>query len=156
VSNRSSSTIRYEATTAIDRPIDEVFTRLSEIDGYQAWMPRTGLFGSSGQTSDGPTGKGTTYVDSTRMGSLPGEVTEYERPSRVAFSETYRMFGRDMMQVRPAYSLTSEGTRTIVHHVAETELFGVMRAMKPVVSWMTRSERNRILAALKRSLEQRS
>jgi uncharacterized protein YndB with AHSA1/START domain len=155
VKNRPSSTIRYESTTTIDRPIDEVFARLSDLGGYGAWMPGTGLFGRCSQTSDGPVGKGTTYVDSPRMGSFPGEVTEFERPSRVAFSETLRVLGRDMMQVRPGYSLTSNGTRTVVHHVAESELFGVMRIMKPVASWMSKSERNRVLTSLKHSLEER-
>ncbi len=153
--NRPSSTIRYESTTTIDRPIDDVFARLSDLDKYSAWMPRTGLFGGCRQTSDGPVGKGTRYVDSSRMGSFAGEVTAFERPSRLAFSETLRVLGRDMMQARPGYELTSNGTRTVVHHVAGGKLFGAMRIMKPVAIWMSRSERSRVLRSLKRSLEER-
>src|SRR5687768_1629801 len=116
-------------------------------------MPRTGLFGSCRQTSDGPVEKGATYVDSSRMGRFPGEVTEFERPSHVAFSETFRMFGRDMMQARPAYRLESSSSGTVVHHVADGELFGITRIMKPAAVWMSKSERSRVLASLKRSIE---
>ena len=151
--HRRSTTVRFEATTSIDRPLDEVFARLTDLSGYGAWMPRTGLFGSCRQTSDGPVGKGTTYVDSSRMGRFPGEVTEFESPSRVAFSETMSMSGRDMMQARPGYRLESSDTGTVVHHVAQGELFGAMRMMKPMARWMAKSERNRILRSLKRSLE---
>ena len=59
------------------------------------------------------------------------------------------------MQARPAYDFTSTATRTVVHHVAEGELFGPMRIMKPVAIWMARSERSRVLRSLKRSLEER-
>lgn len=151
---RHSSTIRFESTTTIDRPIDEVFAQLTDLSRYAAWMPRTGLFGTCRQTSEGPVTKGTTYVDSSRMGPFPGKVTEFVRPSRVAFTETMRMFGRDMMQARPGYILESSGAQTVVHHAAEGELFGVMRIMKPLAAWMANSERERVLRSLKRALEE--
>jgi hypothetical protein len=43
--------------------------------------------------------------------------------------------------------------RTIVHHVAEGELFGLMRLMKPVAALLARSERARTVESLRRSLE---
>jgi uncharacterized protein YndB with AHSA1/START domain len=153
MASRPSSTIRFESTTVINRPIDDVFARLADLGGYAAWLPRTGLFGSCRQTSEGPVGKGTTYVDSSRMGRFPGEITEFQPPSRIAFSETMRMFGRDMMQARPSYTLTSEDASTVVHHVAEGELFGLMRLFKPVAAWMAKSERTRVVTSLERSLE---
>ena len=45
------------------------------------------------------------------------------------------------------------GDRTIVHHVAEGELFGLMRLMKPVAALLARSERWRTVESLRRSLE---
>src|SRR5436190_23306703 len=39
---RTGTTVRYETRTAIDRPIDEVFARLTNLDGYRTWMHRTG------------------------------------------------------------------------------------------------------------------
>ena len=57
------------------------------------------------------------------------------------------------MEARPEYILEPDNDRTIVHHVAEGELFGVARLMKPVAARLARSERARTLESLKRSLE---
>jgi uncharacterized protein YndB with AHSA1/START domain len=150
-----TTTVRYETHTTIDRSIDDVFARLADLDGYRTWMHRTGLFRRSGQTSDGPRGAGTAYVDATRMGTFRGQISDYQPPSRIAFRETLRLFGSDLMEARPEYLLEADRDRTIVHHVAEGELFGLMRLMKPVAALMARSERTRTIKSLRRSLESR-
>ena len=149
----ASSTVRYESRTTIDASIGDVFARLADLEGYRSWMHRTGLFRQSGQTSDGPLGEGTEYFDASRMGTFRGEVTDFRPPSRIAFRETLRWFGSDLMEARPEYYLEADQERTIVHHVAEGELFGVMRLMKPVATLMARSERARTVESLRRSLE---
>jgi uncharacterized protein YndB with AHSA1/START domain len=153
MTKRASTTVRYETRTTIDRPISDVFARLADLDGYRTWMRRTGLFRRSGQTSDGPTGLGTAYFDATRMGTFRGEVTDYEPPARIGFRETLRWFGSDLMEARPEYILEADRDKTIVHHVAEGELFGMMRLMKPVAALLARSERARTVESLRRSLE---
>jgi uncharacterized protein YndB with AHSA1/START domain len=150
---RTGTTVRYETHMAIGRPIDEVFARLADLDGYGTWMHRTGLFRRSGQTSDGPAGPGTVYFDATRMGTFRGRITEHRRPFRIGFRETLRLFGSELMEARPEYFLEADGERTIVHHVAEGELFGPMRLMKPVAMLLARCERSRTVRSLKRSLE---
>ena len=150
---RGSTTVRYETRATIDRPISDVFGRLADVDGYGTWMRRTGLFRRSERTSDGPLGLGTAYFDATRMGTFRGEVTEYEPPARIGFRETLRWFGTDLMEARPAYVLQEVGEKTIVHHVAEGELFGMMRLMKPFAALLARSERARTVESLRRSLE---
>jgi uncharacterized protein YndB with AHSA1/START domain len=137
----------------IDRPIGDVFERLADLDGYRTWMRRTGLFRWSRQTSDGPVGRGTGYFDATRMGTFRGEVTDYEPPTRLGFRETLRRFGFDLMQARPEYILEADGGNTVLHHVAEGELFGMMRLMKPVAGMLAKSERTRTVESLRRSLE---
>ena len=153
MTNRASTTVRYETRTTIDRPINDVYARLADLDGYTTWMRRTGLFRRSGQTSDGRLGLGTAYFDATRMGTFRGEVTDYEPPARIGFRETLRWFGYDLMEARPGYTLEANGDKTIVHHVAEGELFGIMRLMKPVAALLARSERARTVESLRRSLE---
>ena len=150
---RASSTVRYESRTTIDRPISRVFARLADVDDYRTWMRRTGLFRRSGQTSQGPVGLGTAYVDATRMGTFHGEVSAYEPPVRIGFRETLRWFGSDLMEAGPGYVLEADGDKTIVHHVAEGELFGMMRLMKPVAALFARSERARTVESLRSSLE---
>ena len=149
----ASTTVRYESRTTIDRPISDVFARLADLDDYRTWMRRTGLFRRSGQTSDGPLALGTAYFDATRMGTFHGEVTDYAAPARIGFRETLRWFGSDLMEARPSYVLETDRDKTIVHHVAEGELFGMMRLMKPVAKLMARSERTRTVKSLRRSLE---
>ena len=149
----ASSTVRYESRTTIDRSIEDVFARLANLADYGTWMHRTGLFRRCGQTSDGPLGEGTAYFDASRMGTFRGEVTDFQPPSRIAFRETLRWFGSDLMEARPEYFLEADQERTIVHHVAEGELFGLMRLMKPVAALLARSERARTLESLRRSLE---
>ena len=141
------------ARTTIDRPISDVFALLADLDGYRTWMHRTGLFRQSGQTSDGRLGLGTAYFDATRMGTFRGEVTDYKPQTRIGFRETLRWFGSDLMEARPEYILEADRDKTIVHHVAEGELFGLMRLMKPVAALLARSERTRTIKSLKRSLE---
>ena len=148
-----TTTVRYEAHTTIDRPIGDVFARLADLDRYGKWMHRTGLFRRSGQTSDGPVGPGTAYLDATRMGTFRGQITSYQQPSRIGFRETLRWFGSDLMQARPEYFLETDRDRTIVHHVAEGDLFGLMRLMKPLAALLARSERTRTVKSLRRSLE---
>jgi uncharacterized protein YndB with AHSA1/START domain len=150
---KASTTVRYETRTTIDRPISDVFALLADLDGYRTWMHRTGLFRRSGQTSDGRLGLGTAYFDATRMGTFRGEVTDYEPPARIGFRETLRWFGSDLMEARPDYTLEAHGDKTIVHHVAEGELFGMMRLMKPLAALLARSERDRTVDSLRRSLE---
>jgi uncharacterized protein YndB with AHSA1/START domain len=153
MTNRASTTVRYETRTTIDRPIRDVFTRLADLDDYKSWMRRTGLFRRSGKTSAGPLGLGTAYFDATRMGTFRGEVTDYEPPVRIGFRETLHWFGADLMEARPEFILRVDRDKTIVHHVAEGELFGMMRLMKPVAARLARSERARTVESLKRSLE---
>jgi uncharacterized protein YndB with AHSA1/START domain len=155
MTKRASTTVRYETRTTIDKPIGDVFGRLADLDGYRTWMHRTGLFRRSGKTSDGPLGLGTAYFDATRMGTFRGEVTDYEPPGRIGFRETLRLFGSDLMEARPDYILESDRGKTIVRHVAEGELFGVMRLMKPVAGLLARSERARTVKSLRHSLEAR-
>lgn len=149
----ASSIVRYESTTTIDRSVEVVFARLADLADYGAWMHRTGLFRRCGQTSDGPLGKGTSYFDASRMGTFRGEVTDFQPPSRIAFRETLRWFGSDLMEARLEYFLESDERRTIVHHIAEGELFGPMRFMKPVAALLAKSERARTVESLRRSLE---
>lgn len=149
----AGSIVRYESQVMIRRPVGEVFERLADLSGYAGWMHRNGLFRGCRLTSEPPVQAGTTYVDSTWMGAFRGEVTEFEPPRRIAFTETLHLFGSSMSQARPGYVLEGDGDATVVHHVAEGELYGWMRIMKPAAAWMARRERTKTLHSLKRSLE---
>jgi uncharacterized protein YndB with AHSA1/START domain len=147
------STVHFESRIVIERPVLVVFERLADLPGYRRWMHRTGLFRHSRLASEVPVRKGTTYFDTTWMGTFEGEVTEFVPPSRIAFRETLRWLGSGVLQARPEYLLEADAEGTVVHHIAVGELSGWMRFMKPVAALMARVERTRTLKSLKRSLE---
>jgi|1186.fasta_scaffold29383_2 uncharacterized protein YndB with AHSA1/START domain len=149
----AGSIVRFESRIVIQRPISQTFERLADLPGYAGWMHRDGLFRRSGLTSELPVRTGTTYFDSTWMGTFEGEVTEFVPPTRIAFRESLRWFDSPLTQARPEYSLEGDETATIVRHVAVGELYGWMRFMRPAAAWMANRERTRTLNSLKRSLE---
>ena len=115
----ASTTVRFESRTVIRRPVGVVFDRLADVPGYRRWMHRTGLFRRCELVSEPPVRQGTTYVDSTWMGTFHGEVTEFAPPTRLAFNETLSWFGSPVSQARPSYVLEGDESSTVVHHVAE-------------------------------------
>ena len=68
------------------------------------------------------------------MGTFHGEVTDFQPPSRIGFQETLRYLGSEVMEARPEYFLEADQGKTILIHVAEGELFGLMRLMKPMAA----------------------
>ena len=147
------SGVRVEIDEVIARPIEQVFERASDLSQYADWMPHTGVFRTCSDISEGPVRLGTTYLDRGRMGSFHGVVSEFERPSRVTYKETLRWFGSPVVVGRIEYALSPDPRGTAVHHVAESELRGIFRLMRPMVAVIGRGERQRTVAALKRSLE---
>ncbi len=146
--------IRVEIDETINRPIEDVFDQLVDISGYDEWMPDDGLFVSCRQDSEGPVGVGTTYSDKTRLGTVQGEISAFDRPNRVVFHYTARLLGMTVMQGWPGYTLERAGEAgTRVHHLAEGHLRGPFKLMQPLVQVMARKERQRTVDALKESLE---
>ena len=89
---------RIREDVVINRPIEDVFARLTDISHYSDWMAPGGLFKESRQCSDGPVGPGTPYIDKSRMGTFRGDVAEFEPPKHVLFKEQLRWFGRPMAE----------------------------------------------------------
>jgi hypothetical protein len=69
-------------------------------------MSRRGVFNESRQCSDGPVGRGSPFIDRSRMGTFRGDV-------------------------RLRYDLEPTPEGTALHHMGESTLFGVFRVMKP-------------------------
>ena len=134
--------MHVEVDTTIDRPVEDVFDRLTRISEYSSWLPGSIMFTTCRQTSQGPVGPGTTYEDVTKVGTLRGEVRDYVAPLRVAFRETLRWLGRAVMEARMEYTLRAAADGgTEVHHVAEGELRGALGIAEPLVTKLARWER---------------
>lgn len=145
--------------TVIERPVEELFDRLVNISEYPEWLPKSRVFLDTRQTSEGPVGVGTTFVDKTRIELIElfrGEVTDFQRPTKVHFRMRLRRLGMNVMESRPAYYLEPVDGGTRLHLIAEGELYGIFKLMKPYVAMRAREERIRTVNALKRSLESSS
>ena len=78
--------IEFELQRRIQAPIDQVFARLVDIEGHNDWMANTGsMLKHTRQTSPGEPAVGTTFVDETSQGPMPGEIAELEEPHTIVF-----------------------------------------------------------------------
>lgn len=144
--------IAFQMDRVIERPIEAVFDRLADIDGYRDWMSRDGLFGDSEQISEGPIDVGTEFYDISSLGRLRGEVTDFERSRRLGFRQVLRRKGTPIFESRPSYVLEPTAEGTTVHHHAEAEFHGLFKILEPVGYFVARRERTRVLDSLERSL----
>jgi uncharacterized protein YndB with AHSA1/START domain len=148
--------IELDVTRVVRAPVHEVFDRLADIEGYNTWMPSKGsMRRHTQQTSSGEPGLGTTYVDKTLAGTIPGEIVEFDRPTRLGYhwwSSTKG--GRVHMEGWPGYSLEAQddGT-TLVRHEARMNTHGLYRLATPGMRWMATRERTATIDALQKSFE---
>lgn len=147
------SMVKVERNERIEAPIGQVFDQATDLERFNEWMPKNGVFRSCELITSGPVGSGTAYVDRGLMGTFAGEVIEHERPSRVVYRERLRWLGRPVADVLITYQFRPAPGGTIVHHVVESEFHGVFSLMAPLARMIGPGERRRTLQGLKRSAE---
>ena len=138
----------------IRAPIEEVFDRLADIEGHNEWQPHRGsIRRTSVQTSPGPVGLGTTYVDSTLFGKAPGEVSAFDRPRELEYHWRQKApWGAMLAEGWPGYRLESVGERdTLVRHHARLKTYGIYGPATPIMKRIALRERTAVLDALEAS-----
>ena len=148
--------IEFELTRTVHAPIQDVFARLADIEGYNRWMPEKGsMLRRTRQTSPGPPGVGTTFLDETSSGPAPGEIAEFEPPRTIVFHWWDRSnSGKMRLEGWPGYALQSgEGDTTVVRHHARLQTYGMYRLATPVLRRLAMKERSVTLSALTASFE---
>ncbi|KGN37594.1 SRPBCC family protein [Knoellia subterranea] len=145
--------VEFELARVVHAPVADVFARLADIDGYDAWMPKRGsIRRHSEQTTSGPPRLGTTYLDRTLAGPTPGEISEFEPPTRLVFHWWTTQGGKVVAEGWPAYRLEAKGDHTtLVHHHARLETRGIYRPVTPLLRWMAVRERTTTVEALQAS-----
>jgi hypothetical protein len=138
---------RIEGETVIDRPVEEVFDFVA--DERNRYDPR---IQRAEKLTDGPIGRGTRFRSETKSAGrtvgLVVEITEYERPCRLATSaETSSMTIRSTLD----FDRVPEGTR--VRWSSELEPRGALRIVKPILAPIVRRQAESIYAHLKGVLE---
>lgn len=146
--------VELELARVVHASVDDVFARLADIEGHNDWMPKRGsILRSTAKTSPGPVGVGTTYVDRTSTGDMPGEVVEFDPPRTLVYHWWDKTkAGKVKMEGWPAYRLEAKGDHTtLVHHHARIESHGIYGVATPVLRWMAMRERTATIEALQAS-----
>ena len=141
--------VRIEGQIDIDRPVEEVFDFVADERNEPRYNPR---MRRADKISEGAIGVGTRYrAETASMGrAVPMviEVTEYERPRRLA-SMTH------MSSMDIGYTLTfepvPEGTR--MRWAGDLAPHGILKVMGQLVALMGRRQEQRIWTGLKQFLE---
>ena len=148
--------IEFELERTIRAPVDEVFERLVDINGYNRWMPDKGsMLKHTRQTSSGKPAAGTTFVDETSQGALPGEILELESPRKVVFHWWEKSKGGKLkFEGWPSYDLqVSAESGTLVRHSAKLNVYGVYGLAAPIFRRLALRERTVTVDALKASFD---
>ncbi len=149
------TSIEFELERTIEAPIDQVFARLTDIDGHNAWTARGSMLKRTRQTSPGEPRVGTTYVDETRQGVMQGEIVELDAPHTVVYHWWDKSSsGRLKFEGWPGYALQASGdNKTLVRHHAKLNAYGVYRLAAPILKRLALKERTVTIDALKASFE---
>jgi uncharacterized protein YndB with AHSA1/START domain len=151
--------IEFDLTRTVHAGIEDVFARLSDINGHNDWMPKSGsMLRRTRQTSAGAPALGTTYLDETSFGPTPGEIAQFEQPHTLVYHWWDRSkSGKLKLEGWPAYRLeTTDGGSTLVRHHATLHTHGMYRFAAPVLRRIAMKERAATLEALAASFEPRS
>jgi uncharacterized membrane protein len=141
--------IRVEVNVLIKRPVEEVFSFISNFENNPVWQ--SGIK-EAGITSAGPLSVGTTYAQVSkflgRQIDTTFEVIEYEPNRKIKARSTSGSFPIQFMRsVEPAEG----GTK--VHAVIEGDASGFFKLAEPILSRMTQKQIEADYATLKDLLE---
>lgn len=146
------STFTFEIVRTVPAPLEQVFARIIDIEGYNDWMPKRGtLMKETHQTSPGEPAVGTTYVDDARFGSnLPGEIAELEALYKVVYHWWDKSRGGKLRSEGwPGFTLEEAGPdQTLVRHHATLKVYGIQRMAMPIFRRLALRERTVTLEAL--------
>lgn len=140
--------LKVESSTVINRPVEEVFAILSNLENYPKWDPG---FVEVTKISQGPIGVGTKWHAFQKMLGqrleAEAELTEYE-PNRKATQKAKSPFP---MQVQITFGSVEGGTR--VNMRLEGEPGGFFKLAEPLVANMAKRNIEGDLANLKDLME---
>ncbi len=115
---------RFDVTTVIDRPIDEVFAFLADGTNDPKFSPRVLEIA---KTTDEPPGVGTVYASTVKDAGVKTKrefkITSFDAPTRIRWTE----LSKNMITVpEGGYDLAPEGsgTRVTLHNLFEAHGFG--------------------------------
>jgi carbon monoxide dehydrogenase subunit G len=141
----------FSGSAVIDRPPEQVFDFLADGTNDPKFSPRVLEIE---KTTDGPTGIGTIYRSTVKDAGVKTErefeITEFERPSKIRWSER----SQNMITVpNGGYDLEPAGSGTRVTIFNEFEGHGFGKAVLPLALRSARKGADDFAAAIKRAVE---
>ena len=142
---------RFEVTTVIDRPIEEVFDFLADGTNDPKFSPRVLEIA---KTTDGPTGVGTVYASTVKDAGMKTkrefEITDFERPTKIRWAERSK---NAITANEGGYDLAPEngGTRVTLHNVLEGH--GLGKLLEGFALRGARKGADEFVASIKRAVE---
>jgi len=142
---------RFEATTVIDRPIDEVFAYLADGTNDPKFSPRVLEIAN---TTGGPPGVGTVYNSTVKDAGMKTKreikLTEFVAPTRIRWAEQSKNL---VTSSEGGYDLASEGTATRVTLFNVLEGHGVGKLLEPLALRAARKGADAFGASIKAAVE---
>ena len=147
--------IELNFETAIRAAPEQVFDLLADLRDYDRWLPRSPAFRGTTEISPGAIGVGTSYIERSPFGIRRGQVTEYERPTRLGFEQPMALGPRGLGEIgiRLAYRLRPEEGLVHVHRRLVLSPSGIARLVLPFALGAFRAENVRVMEMLKRAAE---
>src|SRR5918992_1996901 len=142
---------RFEVTTVVERPIEEVFAFLADGENDPKFSPRVLEIA---KTTDGPTGVGTVFASTVKDAGMKTQrefkLTEFEPPTRIRWAEVSKNL---ITAPEGGYDLAPEGTGTRVTIYNVLEGHGPGKLIAPLALRSARKGADDFGMAIKRAVE---
>jgi len=142
---------RFEGTTVIDRPIEEVFNFLAAGTNDPKFSPRVLEIAKA---TDGPVGVGTVFKSTVKDAGVKTnrelEITEFEAPTRIRWAERSK---NQVTALEGGYDLAPEGsgTRVTIYNVLEGH--GIGKLFAPLALRSARKDADQFAQRIKAAVE---
>jgi uncharacterized protein YndB with AHSA1/START domain len=142
--------IQLPCEADIHCPAETIFDLVVDLRDQERWLGKSSAFRGTHEISPGPVGLGTTYREPGPLGVRNGTVTEFVRPTNVAFHQPMTgRFHTGTIDVLMRYTLTPGTKTTHVQRVVTLQIPRSMKLLAPILVRAFAHESRRTLLALK-------
>lgn len=145
-----------QATVYIEAQPMQVFELLSDLRGYNQWLPASQSFNRLDHISDIKPKLGTVYSDIGANSRMIGKITIFSPPYQLAFQQSSAInlfIPIGTISITIHYVLREEDTGTRVNRTQDVKLSGLHKLFEARIATLIQQENIRILDAAQRYLE---
>ena len=147
---KQRASVQLPAEAEIRGSAETIFDLITDFDGQSRWLKKSSAFRGTDGPSENPAILGTTYREPGPLGVRHGEVTEYERPTKITFHQPMTIrSGLGVVDITLRYVLTPAGDSTRVRRAVTVTVPRRLRIAQPLIVEAFKRESGRTLVALK-------